>query len=367
MARTSRKKAPQSVITPPLPDPIAPASALRHWALLVFFLALIPLVLTTFFPGKPMTQTLESLFSYPQVEEKVSQLSEIELRTLKLPQLASLIPDGKLPGALLAGDSSAHWIFAVLSAGVFACVLFVVFRCALSYFITYFLSGVFTATAGIFLLVGFQFAAEYSITHNIQTSGFTTLLLKIVQAVGYSYRCVNNPDIGLVKGFLGYTAGVGLCEELCKAAPILFIAYFTSVKSWRYSVLIGLASGIGFGVSEGIHYSAAYYNGILGGQIYLVRFLSCVSLHALWAGASALLIHRFNDNLSPSDSVFYLILYGAFCCLPSILLHGAYDALLHANHPAIALAPALLTFVYFFWMYGWSFHTQVDVEREDQP
>jgi hypothetical protein len=46
-------------------------------------------------------------------------------------------------------------------------------------------------------------------------------------------------------------------------------------------LLWGMASGIGFGIAEGIMYSGRYYNGVAGADIHYVRFLSCVALHAI--------------------------------------------------------------------------------------
>ena len=43
------------------------------------------------------------------------------------------------------------------------------------------------------------------------------------------------------------------------------------------------------------------YNGIHGAKIYLVRFLSCVSLHAMWLGSVALMMYRNQDFLDTED------------------------------------------------------------------
>ena len=55
---------------------------------------------------------------------------------------------------------------------------------------------------------------------------------------------------------------------------------------------VKLASGIGFGVSEGIMYSTRYYNGIVGVDLYFVRFISCVALHAIWTASVAISLVR---------------------------------------------------------------------------
>jgi RsiW-degrading membrane proteinase PrsW (M82 family) len=151
-----------------------------------------------------------------------------------------------------------------------------------------------------------------------------------------------------IVSFFGFTAGVGFCEELCKALPILYKARTTGFTSWRSAMLWGLISGVGFGVSEGITYSHDYYNGISGGDMYLVRFISCVGLHAMWAAAVGITIFRNQDKLQagemhPLEWVFQL----ALIVIVPMCLHGLYDTLLTQRHDLYAL---LIAFVSFGWL-----------------
>jgi RsiW-degrading membrane proteinase PrsW (M82 family) len=61
-------------------------------------------------------------------------------------------------------------------------------------------------------------------------------------------------------------------------------------------VPLGLASGVGFGISEGIMYAGDHYNGISGGEIYIVRFVSCAALHAMWAASVGIAIARHIED-----------------------------------------------------------------------
>ena len=70
---------------------------------------------------------------------------------------------------------------------------------------------------------------------------------------------------------------------------------------WRGACLLGLASGIGFGVSEGIMYSSTQYNGWSGSDIYIVRFVSCVALHAMWAASVGIAIARNYADYEKAD------------------------------------------------------------------
>ena len=70
-------------------------------------------------------------------------------------------------------------------------------------------------------------------------------------------------------------------EELCKLGPLLWYWHRYQGIPWRTACVWGLASGVGFGVSEGIMYSQEFYNGIENGMTYLVRFASCVARNAV--------------------------------------------------------------------------------------
>ena len=129
------------------------------------------------------------------------------------------------------------------------------------------LIAAFTGTGGIGLLLGFQWLA---FRMPLFTGGsIITLLLDFVWLIGQSYALTFGKH-GFVVSFLGFTAGVGFCEEACKAIPIIYIARRHGFSSWRTAMLLGLISGVGFGASEGITYSSDYYNGVSGPEMYLV-------------------------------------------------------------------------------------------------
>ena len=113
---------------------------------------------------------------------------------------------------------------------------------------------------------------------------------------------------------------------------------------WRGDCLWGLASGIGFGVSEGIMYSARFYNGILGADIYLVRFISCVALHAMWSASVGIAIARNVDAYEGVDDFWSFLLFMLRIIAVPMVLHGFYDTLLKQNMNGWALAVALLSF-----------------------
>ncbi len=151
---------------------------------------------------------------------------------------------------------------------------------------------------------------------------------------------------------MGFTFGVGLCEELCKAIPILWHYRGAASLDVRGAVVWGLAAGVGFGVSEGITYSSDFYNGVSTGGACVVRFVSCVAIHAVWSATTALLAWRGQADFQAIDRWYeWLVLPLAFLW-PGMVLHGLYDTFLKRGMVFMALAAAAASLALFFWLYG---------------
>jgi RsiW-degrading membrane proteinase PrsW (M82 family) len=114
----------------------------------------------------------------------------------------------------------------------------------------------------------------------------------------------------------------------------------------------GLASGAGFGIAEGIMYSASYYNGIYGLEAYLVRFLSCVALHAIWAGSSAVLLYIRRDLFDKVENWYEWIFPIIFVIGVPALLHGLYDTCLKKDMNGVALLVAFASFGYLAFLFS---------------
>lgn len=256
-----------------------------------------------------------------------------------------LLPGHKLPGALLARDSMTHWVFAGMSTAMF--FLFLTFLAMLSAAKPLQILGIgfFTATIGIFLLLAFQWIAFQTSGWVIRGNILVMLVFYVVKLIGFSYACALDPDTGFLLSFFGFTAGVGFCEELCKAIPVLFFIRKNDL-GWRSAFILGLASGAGFGISEGITYSSDYYNGIHGADAYLVRFISCVALHAVWSGSVAITMQQNQELIEKAEGWDdWLPLAVRFLGIPMVL-HGLYDTLLKKEMPGSALGIAALSFLY---------------------
>jgi len=264
-----------------------------------------------------------------------------------------MLPERRLNGAHLAHDSWIHWGYAALSAISFLALLSLMFPNDEARPSRLFLAGLVTGTVGIVLLLGFQFVAIFTQGFNVRGRGILVVLFYIVKFIGFSYRSALDPGNGFVLSFMGFTCGVGLCEELCKALPVVVFLRGRSSVGWKAACLMGLASGVGFGVSEGITYSADMYNGVAEWMTYLVRFASCVALHAIWSGTVALLMYQNQDYLGGDgfdwgDAGNFVLRY----LLGAMLLHGLYDTLLKKHHELWALAVAAISFAWLAWLVG---------------
>lgn len=312
-----------------------------HWLLL---LALLPLGISAVRGDGPSFEERveESLRNHPEVNEAGLDGAD------SLHDLAMLFPDHRLDGAFLPADTYLHWVFALISAGAFLAMFLTMWPGKESRSGPLLASGLTTGTIGIMLLLGFQWVAFGTGGLPLRGRGIAFLIILIVKFIAFSYVCALQPDNGFPISFFGFTFGVGLCEELCKALPVAFYVSGSPKRDFRTVCLIGLASGVGFGVSEGITYSSDYYNGLTDGWIYLIRFASCVSLHAIWAGTVALLIYRDDQYLDWSweAAFWFMIKY----LLVAMLLHGLYDTLLKKDHEILAFVTAIGSFLWFHWL-----------------
>lgn len=248
------------------------------------------------------------------------------------------------PRAFLPRDSKLHWVFAIISAGIFAT--------ALALFNddrklqTWMLLGIglATGTVGIFLLLAFQFLAFIFAGRIFIPRNIVGLVIFVISLIGLSYHFALDPEVSFIPSFFGFVFGVGLCEELVKAIPIVIYLKNAEHTRWRVAMLVGLASGIGFGVSEGVSYSGDMYNGLVGPSTYLVRFLSCVALHSIWAGSVGLLMHADQEVLFEDFDFATVGMFIVKYLSVAMVLHGLYDVLLKQGLPWAALLVALASF-----------------------
>jgi RsiW-degrading membrane proteinase PrsW (M82 family) len=145
----------------------------------------------------------------------------------------------------------------------------------------------------------------------------------------------------------GFFLGVGLSEELCKAAIVLLLVWRArSPLAPSTIVLYGMMSGLGFGIFEGIFYQQ-YVNPTAGVEAgYLLNILRLTSLpflHSIWAGLAAYFIGtaRFiNSGRWPTTFLGLIV---------AALLHGMYD-LFSGSWPSVlvCVTSVVLILIYLF-------------------
>jgi hypothetical protein len=338
MAAKAAAYAPKPIPVIPLPT----GSTGRPYRYLILLLTLLPLVWSTFRPEPPdavIQRAQQTLDSHPEIADRLGQEPTV-------PQIADAMPDHKLDGALLAHDTSMHYIFAAASGAGFFGLILLLFPPGHTKIIQLFFVGLFTGTLGILLLLALQWAAFH--VPLMRGSGWITIIVDLIWLIGLSYRMALG-DYNIFLSVIGFTAGVGFCEEACKALPLIWKARDSGFVSWRSAMIWGLISGVGFGVSEAITYSSDYYNGIDGGQIYLVRFISCVALHGIWAAATGINVFRRQDHFRGTLHPLEWVMQVGITVIVPMILHGLYDTLLKQHYDWAAVAIALASFGWLAW------------------
>jgi RsiW-degrading membrane proteinase PrsW (M82 family) len=331
----------------------APKRLLRDYTYLVLLLALIPLIYTSTKPedaGERLEKTLQQ--ASPELRAEVDEYKEFEEINGPLPDWAlyylsdefyDQLPGRRVEGAMLSRRSKVHWLFAIVTLIVFLGLILTFFakKSAEPRHLLY-VAG-FTGTVGIVMLLVLQALADAT-RGWIVVGGISTLPFWLLKLVAGSYDAAIDPNANLFVSAFGFIACVGLLEESVKVLPIVYHYHTDGSMSWRGAMLWGLASGIGFGVTEGIMYSGDYYNGIWAGDVYLTRFISCVTLHAVWSASAALFVFHQRDAMEAMNTVGSWI-SGVFgVVIIPMFLHGIFDTLLKKEMEVGAIVLAALSF-----------------------
>jgi protease PrsW len=150
------------------------------------------------------------------------------------------------------------------------------------------------------------------------------LLLPLYQIPPLSWLYVMARSNGVLLQLMGMIFGVGIPEELCKMAVLLFLVTRGDKLTPQSMLFYGLMAGLGFGIYEGVGYQMGRNWAVSGGsRIYylsnLIRLTSLPFLHAIWTGMAGYFIGF--AWLYPTRKIGLLIVAIG---IPAIL-HGLYD------------------------------------------
>jgi RsiW-degrading membrane proteinase PrsW (M82 family) len=313
---------------------------------LLFALAFVPLGISMLANARDDSEVedrfLRTVESQPDV---ASQMNE----EMTDDEFFALLPDGRLIGAHLAHETWVHWLYGIAAAAAFMAAIRLLFEPGESTWPQLLATMLITATAGVVSLLMFQWIAEFSQGWWVRGRSIVVVVFYIVKFIGFSYRAALDPENGFLLSMLGFTFGVGLCEELVKVIPAIGLLKEDKKLDWRAPCALGLVSGVGFGVAEGIMYSSQMYNGVAFGDIYVVRFISCVALHAVWA-ASASIFAAERIASQQAEEFGELVLNALIAIAVPAVLHGLYDTLLKRDMPGYALVAAAASFVWLIFV-----------------
>ncbi len=328
-------------------DSEAPVGERTRRTYLWLLLALVPLALSMH-TDEPMSPDERLDLAYEQATpEQQERLLEAFWEGSEDAIWAAL-PGNKLPGAAFGRTSLAHWLLAIVSTAGFLAVLIYGFPNGTATRNQMLATAAFTASVGIFLLLGLQYAANTFGGVIPLGIGPVSIFLWFMKFIAFSYAAAEAAVGNFFLNFFGYSAGIGFCEEVTKVLPVWWVMRGPGRPTWQTVMAIGFASGVGFGVSEGNHYSTEYYHGVDGFLIYVVRYVSCVGLHAVWAGAAAMMLWRRYDVINQQRNVWgHFFTLFVVLSVP-ILLHGFYNTSLAHGHNFMAVIAGLLSFG---WLY----------------
>jgi RsiW-degrading membrane proteinase PrsW (M82 family) len=297
-------------------------------------------------------------FAPEEEEEFQPETEEVELDWTKMGltpmDIAEAMPDGKIEGAHLPRGSAVPWLYALLSAAVFFGAIWFLFPRGTTNWKQVLLVALAVATIGLMFLFMVQWIAVATRGWFVIGRGVLVILFYVVKFIGYSYEAALRADTGFFASFVGFTIAVGLCEELTKLAPVLFYFHAEGRMDWRSACMWGLAAGIGFGVAEGIIYSYGFYNGLFTFDAYVVRFVSCVALHAVWTAAAAIMAWRRKRWLSDDWDFSDLLASAVWIMGVPMVLHGLYDTFLKKEMNSWALVAALASFAWLVFLTEWT-------------
>lgn len=125
---------------------------------------------------------------------------------------------------------------------------------------------------------------------------------------------------------LAFILGVGVCEEICKALPLLvFGRGKPKLLTPHNAIYLGIMSGLGFALAEVVDYSIRYWQG--SAQVSAALVTECMNQSRTWTGS----INAYNFAEKLQNAMPFLVeYYGStivaqvvrFMSLP--LLHAAW-------------------------------------------
>jgi hypothetical protein len=86
--------------------------------------------------------------------------------------------------------------------------------------------------------------------------------------------------------------------------------------------------------------------------VYVIRFISCVALHAIWSGSAAILLYVRRDMFENLEHWYDWTFPTIFVIAVPAILHGLYDTCLKKDMNGFALLTAFASFGYLAFLFS---------------
>jgi RsiW-degrading membrane proteinase PrsW (M82 family) len=212
----------------------------------------------------------------------------------------------------------------------------------------------FTAVVGVVFLLIFQWVASLAVAaSNVNHLGNVrgTVLLWLVRVIGYCYStALSDSPGGFWATLFAMLFSVGVCEELIKLLPAAYLWQHGKIKTPHELFFIAALSGLGFGVSEGIHYAFEMYRPLEAPfSIYLLRFFGVAIGHGLWTLVASIVYWSVVSTRPaapvPSAEGPPIFTWDLACVFASAIPHALYNSLLTHQHAFLAGVTNVVTIV----------------------
>ncbi len=151
-----------------------------------------------------------------------------------------------------------------------------------------------------------------------------SVLLSLYHVPPWSWMVHLTESPAFLARLVGYVVGVGVNEELCKAAILFWWATRPGKQLTPQTVVFyGMMSGLGFGIFEGVKYQTGVNReaGVDGAYLMnIARLTSLPFIHAVWTGIAGYFIGFAALNPRKRYGLWVVAI-----ATPAVL-HGLYDA-----------------------------------------
>ncbi len=186
--------------------------------------------------------------------------------------------------------------------------------------------GLFTAVIGIIVLLVLQFLASLATHTHYIPHGRIGLIWLVLAGIGWAYDLTNSSNI--VLRWLGFVFGVGLCEESAKLMPLVAIILWKigGRMDIRTFLMLGFASGLGFGIGEALYCYAPWTGNYAVGS-NIIRWYAAVPSHAVYTTVCAACLWKLADRLTSAEDFWSRALVVAMAVGAMAVVHGTYDTI----------------------------------------